>query len=65
MSDAERGACLAQREPQDKDRRAGAEPQAAPLCLVSDRTASWEWESGERRRGLSPRYRLGRLAPGG
>ena len=37
----------------------------APLRLVSDRTASWEWESGERRRGLSPRYRLARLAPRG
>ena len=44
-----------------KIRRAGMEPQAAPLCLVSDRTASWEWESGDRRRGLSPRYRLGPL----
>ena len=54
--------CLAQREPQDKERREGAEQlgQAAPLCLVSDRTAGWEWESGDRRRGLSPRYRLGR-----
>ena len=67
MSDAEREFGLAQREPQDKDRRAGTEPQAliAPLRLVSDRTANWEWESGDRRRGLSPRYRLARLAPWG
>ena len=61
MSDAEREVCPAQREPQDKGRRAGAEPQAliAPLRLVSDRTASWEWESGDRRRGLSPRFWCG------
>ena len=63
MSDAERSVCPPQMEPQDKDRREGAEQlgQAEGLRLVSDRTASWEWESGDRRRGLSPRYRLGRL----
>jgi hypothetical protein len=62
MSDAKRSMCLPQ-EPPDKERREGAEPQGqAALHLVSDRTVSWEWESGERRRGLSPRYRLRRLA---
>ena len=65
MSDAEREFGLAQREPQDKDRRAGAEPQAliAPLRLVSDRTAKLgvgEWRSAK---GAEPEVSAGAISP--
>jgi hypothetical protein len=63
MSEAERECAGWTRIREEGDRRDGHAEPSARLRLVSDRTARWEWESGERRWGLSPRYRLDRVRP--
>jgi len=55
MSDAKRSMCLPQGEPQDKERRDGAEPQATPACALSAiglQAGSGRVASGEGRRDI-------------